>query len=477
MAKVEKVKVTKAPKATGKSAGKTKTLDIETLKEVAVNDEATSETGLITVEQNIKNEIKKFNVADSEIAKLKKKYAGLKVADISDKAGRKKLKEAIREVSSARIGIDKKRVEIKEFYLSTGKAIDVEAKRLHSLFGDLETDLVAEDRRIEALVAEEKERAANEAAAALAARVDELKESGMAFDGSFYSIGGAISMDIVTIEKMKDEDFERLKLRVSEERERLDHVAAEAAAAAEQLRLDQEAEEQRIKDEREALELEKAEMQKLRDEQAAEIAEMKRLKEEAEQEKADLLAEIERTKQEAIQAEKDREAQIIQDQIDNRVARITALGFSYDNDSVFRFTNRSGSVALSKSTLVGLEGEEFFSKVYELELEVNNLISKADKEDKADAEAEKERILKEERDRVAAELAAEKERARLAKIAEKEKAEALPEIEKIENYFKSLNAVEIPEIKNKQLSDFLKRSTYSIGKEIEQSIKELQLKK
>lgn len=176
---------------------------------------------LLSPEEIIQNEVKKYNVADGAILELKNKFKGLKIKDIDDKKGYKAVKEATSIVRNFRTGIEKKRQELKADVLVIGRGIDGEAKRLTELLLAVETPLKEKTLKIDNLIEAEKEREEAEAQKKIDDRVKELEEVGLKFDGSFYSIGENISVDIVTIKDFSDEVFSEFKYRVSVENEKV----------------------------------------------------------------------------------------------------------------------------------------------------------------------------------------------------------------------------------------------------------------
>lgn len=171
----------------------------------------------LTPEQQAQQEIQKFDIPRAWISQKKEEYKDLKIADESDKAGYKKVEAAWQEVRTKRIATEKKREEIKAGYLLIGKKIDGEAKDLVSLLKEVEDPLNNELERIDNLKKEAAAELERQAQKKLQDRVTELLENGMGFSGSYYTIGETISMDVVTLKAMKDEEFTGLldKVRVT----------------------------------------------------------------------------------------------------------------------------------------------------------------------------------------------------------------------------------------------------------------------
>lgn len=174
-----------------------------------------------TVETRVEFEIQKFNIADAKIAELKNQFKDLEIQDVNDKNGIKAVTEAISIMRNLRTGLEKKRKELKDFYLSTGKGIDAEAKRIQELIADVEEPLKAKKDAIDAEIQRIKDEEEAREAKRIEDRVDALKEAGIVFDGTFYSIGENVSVDLITIKDMDDEAFEKLKSIVRSENEKI----------------------------------------------------------------------------------------------------------------------------------------------------------------------------------------------------------------------------------------------------------------
>ena len=174
-----------------------------------------------SVESRIEFEIQKYGLPEARISELKEKFKDLEIQGIEDKTGMKQVSEALSIVRTLRTSVEKKRKELKDFYLNTGKGIDSEAKRLTELLLEVEDPLKEKKQAIEdeiQRIKDEEERIQQEL---LDKRVEDLKEAGIVFDGSFYSIGNDISVDLITIKDLSSEDFQKLLDKVSEVNEKL----------------------------------------------------------------------------------------------------------------------------------------------------------------------------------------------------------------------------------------------------------------
>jgi hypothetical protein len=184
---------------------------------------------VLTAEQKADQEVKRFDLARSWIAERKEKYKDLKIANLEDKEGYKRVEQAWQEIRNKRLAVQNKHKEIKADYLVITRKIDGEKNELIELLEEIENPLGAELDRIE------EERKAKEREAErlvqekLQGRVNELIAAGMAFNGSYYAIGETISIDVVTLKDMKDEQFGVLLGRVKSENEIIQAAIAKKA--------------------------------------------------------------------------------------------------------------------------------------------------------------------------------------------------------------------------------------------------------
>lgn len=102
----------------------------------------------------VKNELKKFNVADSLIAQMETDYYALTINGLADKEGYEQVRKARGLVRDLRGSIEDKRKELKADSLAYGRAIDAEAKRITDLIYPIEEHLVNQIKTID----DEKER-------------------------------------------------------------------------------------------------------------------------------------------------------------------------------------------------------------------------------------------------------------------------------------------------------------------------------
>jgi hypothetical protein len=299
---------------------------------------------VMSAEDVAKNEIKRFNIADAAIENMKKEYSGLKIASPDDKEGYKKVHGAWQIVRGKRLQVEKVHKLIKGDYLVISRAIDGEKNRLLGLIEPLERELNSELERIDKLVQEEKDRAEREAQARLQGRVSTLIENGISFNGSFYAIGETITVDVVTLKNLKDDEFTQLLTRVQAENKKI------LDAKAEQARLEQE---EREKHERERLEL--IENNRKLEEQRAELEKQKQ--------------EFERVQAEAKKQRTDLRVQIL---LNSGFSKVE--GGNVNGMPVYRFkTNDAGEVSIYEYQFSDLNGDEWDDKFLEIRAQLNRL--------------------------------------------------------------------------------------------------------
>ena len=205
-------------------------------------------------------EIVHFANSTDEVKKLAKKYAKLEVKDKDDKKGYEAVKTAYSELVKIRTSTEKDRKALNEPYNAIKKGIDDHAKdNIIGVLSKTEADLKVQKDKFEKWEQEEKERLEKEAAERLDARIKELKEAGLTFDGELYVIGDFISMDAVSIGKQSDVDYNFFLEKVKSEKKKIDDAKAEAEAKAAKEKADQEAEKERLEKEAKDLRNEKIE--------------------------------------------------------------------------------------------------------------------------------------------------------------------------------------------------------------------------
>lgn len=281
------------------------------------------------IEQEKAQQLQKFNIADAAIAQMKQKFSGLKINGPEDRDGFKSVKSAWQIVRNNRLAIEKKHKEIKADYLEISRAIDGEKNRLLDLICPLEDELKTELDRIENEKKALEEAREREEQQRLQGRVNLLIENGMAFNGSFYAIGETVTLDVVTLKSLNEDDFTRLLERVKSENAKI--IAA------------REAEERRQQEAREAFQREQEEQKRRAEELQRQEAEMKK-----------------------------QAADMLKARTDLRVEVLKNAGFAV-NGAWLQFRNSAGFVSVSISELETLTGDNWDGKYAELRNELKEL--------------------------------------------------------------------------------------------------------
>lgn len=236
-----------------------------------------------------------YSVTDAAVAELGRRYLGLTIAGLDDRAGYAAVHAARMDVKGRRVEVEKTRKELKADALEYGRAVDAEAKRITALLVPIEEHLEGEERRIDEEKARLKREAEEREAAQVQARMDELARYGAAYP-------------IADVAKATEEQFQTLLTMAREAHEEEQARLVEAA----RLQAEQEAAERRAREEEAArLAAERAELARLRAEHEAREKELREARERIEAEKrameeARLRAEQEQAR--AARLEQEREA-------------------------------------------------------------------------------------------------------------------------------------------------------------------------
>lgn len=287
---------------------------------------ATTAVAVLSIEQVVNRDVAKLDMNKQKISVWKRQFASLTISGVNDKEGHKKVKEAKAILRSARTAVEGKRKEIKADYIAIGKGIDAAANEYTTLIEEIEANIDAQLTAYDKLKKDDDEAKEKEAARVLNERVDALKESGMAFDGSFYSIGDNIAMGLDAIKGMKDGDFMALNEKVKLEKIRLDKVAAEAAEA------------KRLEDEKQA---------QVKADQEKKAAEQKKIEDEQEAERKRLAKEAEDMRREKLQMRE-------------QMAHNAGLSFN-PTSMAYEFSNKytAAPISITKDSMVAMESAAF----------------------------------------------------------------------------------------------------------------------
>lgn len=175
----------------------------------------TDETGVIV----------EYGITDAAIAELRERLGGLKIVTAEDY---KTVAGAIAEVRTLRVGVDKKRKELKADAMAWGKKVDVEAKRITEQLVEIEGPLKLERTRVD----DEKEAEKALLAQQKQDRIDELRgmvESIRILGNSVY--GKASDVIEVIIDQLQeieitDESYEEYAM---EAKQVMNHALATAS--------------------------------------------------------------------------------------------------------------------------------------------------------------------------------------------------------------------------------------------------------
>lgn len=174
------------------------------------------------------------------LSSLKRKYSALKVKDVNDTETYEEIKKAISVVRPLRTAMDKKRKEVNKEAKSFIDSVNDMGAKIQAEIAKIEDPLWVEREKFEALQKEEAERIEKEAKERLDARVSELKENGLQFDGSGAYVINDINVSIQFISELPTEEYQKFLSKVREQNEK---------NIAEQKRKEEEAEAERKKQE------------------------------------------------------------------------------------------------------------------------------------------------------------------------------------------------------------------------------------
>lgn len=229
----------------------------------------------VTPESFIGNELKKFEIEESQLTYLSNQYKDLKVKGVEDKEGLKLVRLARLTLKEARVDITKKGKQLRESAVKFQKAVIAREEELISLIKPTELLLEAEEDRIEeekAAIKAEEERKENQ-------RIQDMIDKLAAVE---YAV------DYHQLKAITDEQFDKLLFEAQEAykvtlQKRIDDEQAKVNAAIEAEKIKR-AEEERLAKEKAEMEAEKAKLEKERAEFAAIQAEARREREQKEKE-------------------------------------------------------------------------------------------------------------------------------------------------------------------------------------------------
>ena len=221
-----------------------------------------------TIDTQIETGLQILDQKESQVREISEKFKGLSIKGADDKEGYKAVRAARITLKNTRVEIQNDGKELRENAVKFQKAVIKREKELIALIEPIENDLQREEDHYDALIDQiriEEERKENQR---IQARVDALRKFGH-------------DHDIYDLKIMADDKFNELltqaEIDFNAEQERIAKEKAEAEAV-------KKAEQERLRIEREALEIQRAEQAKKDAELKAELERLQ--KERHEQEKA-----------------------------------------------------------------------------------------------------------------------------------------------------------------------------------------------
>jgi hypothetical protein len=176
-----------------------------------------------------------YNLSDAAIAAMAESYLPLTINGINDIVGYKQVHEARMVVKNKRVEVENTRVQLKADALQYGRAVDAEAQRLTVALESIEHPLEVKQRAID----DEKERLKN--AARLQAEA-EARLQAEAEEARLKAIRDAEDARLKVEREKLDADRREMEAAQKAEQERLYHerLAEAAARDAERSKLDAE---------------------------------------------------------------------------------------------------------------------------------------------------------------------------------------------------------------------------------------------
>jgi hypothetical protein len=404
------------------------------------------ESKAITLQEKINTDIQKYSITDQKIAEIKT-YKNLKVNGVDDSEGLKLVHARRMEVRALRVGVEKKRKELKFEAKTYAEAIDAEATRIKSAFEDVEEYLLEIEENIE----NEKERIKQEELRKeeqkIQDRIKILFDFGMNFNGETYQLGD-VKTNNFALRYKTDEEFnlfiDDLKIAFDEQNRIMeeDRLKREEEERIEnEKRKEEEERVRKLIEENEARKKEQeAERKRLDEIEAEQKARAKRLQEEEDR--------INREKLETLQ----KRAKLRQDILKglNMIADKSLESFHYNYTGAIKFDQVLNMEDSEWETSLITIKEVIAKKKHDEEEQRNKEIAEA--QQKAVAEAlekkKKEDEAAAERKRIADEA---------AELEKKREAEIAPDREKLLKYCEGIEilVMEKPTLKTKRAADTL----------------------
>lgn len=340
---------------------------------------------LQTNQDFITTQLAKFNLADSQIQQWKGEFLDLQIAGVNDTEGYKVINRSRIFIKDRRVEITKEGKKLRQSAVDFQKAVIAEEKRLVDQLSEIEAVLEDKQKVVDAEKEKIKQAKEQKEQAKLQKRIADLTTMGMKFDGEAYVLNH-LRFTALSIKLADDFTYNQFEVQVEAEWDK------------EQVRL---VEEVRLKAE------EEERFNKLREEQALELAKMAK-------EKAEIEAQLKKQKEEQaaiLKAQQELGLQkelMVEAKINSKKSDLYSIGFT------LKFGNFIfGEISVSE-LIVNLSDENWVEKLKALKSLVSTEKSKIEANKQLEIENQK---------KAAIEKALEEERVKVQQVALKKEVE------------------------------------------------------
>ncbi len=404
-----------------------------------------------TEKKSLEQQVAEWSATDAILRAAVEATKGVTVAGHVDgpKKGREAVHKYLMDLVNLRTPIEKRRTELKRPILDLGNLVDAEAKRLTAIITPRENELRADrdayDREQERIENEKKEAARLAAQKRVQDRLDALASAGLP-----PAIGPATDLDDAAWAEYLDKEMDAKALRDAAVEVSTELTAlGDPCTVDEALALTIEQGLHRLEVARKA-NSDRREAQRIKDEEAARVAELERIEAERIEAERKAQAEAERVERERIAAE-ERAARERLERGAQRMRELALLGSSEDLDILADMTDEAWSTALAVATQDKDDRDRIAAEERRKADEQARELARMQQAEADRLEAE--RVAKE---RAEAEEAAAKEAAerKAARDAEAARIEALrPEMDKAMLWAHSITLPELPDVTGQVLAD------------------------
>lgn len=388
----------------------------------------TDELSITIDPEKINNELIKQNITEQALVEMKQNFMTLKITDINDKDGYKKVEEARKLCKNTRILASKICKKGREAAIAEQKAWVAKEKEVVAQISEVEEYLEAQVKLIDDEKEKIKKKKEEEEQQRLQTRISQLNKCRMEFNGVEYRLGPELIITATEVKLMDDFTFNGFYSKVEAEFNRLEAIRQE--------------EERKAKEKAEELARKEAELKQQEEKIAAERAEFEHKQKEA-QEKAEAEAKRVAEEKAKIEEEKRKEAEL---RFKARASILYNLGMSFNGDA-FVFTD---VVIIDKSVVESADVQNFEKIVADYTTKINEKKAQLEKAREAELEkakaeaAEKARIEAEQKAKAEAEAKAKAEAD--AKAAAEREASLKPDRDKILALSAFVKGVAFPEM-------------------------------